>query len=342
MKLDLTSFGARGSGRPEDAAANDAAFCAVLEKLEKSGGEIFVPAGTYVFDHPIVLRKTRNVVLRGEGGNYVNPGTRLVYRGNDSAGALHLRTAIHCRIESLCIVADTPAAEAVVRVDAVEDGPSAVSSLDNIFHGCTFRAGPTARPDIRGVDLRDAGHTEFSHCWFQTHAIAASIGAPIRQPAPTISNGQCNNVTFDQCLLFSDLVGERGSNVVMQNCEFATRSDGAGAGIDFGKTAEAEISCVTIRDCFALNGANHRATFFRQGRGAGLVMTNNRIRGYAIAVDLDGPGAAFLAANVFEQTAQGAVDIRLGCPASAVSLTANHHARTIAAGNQAVVHATPA
>jgi hypothetical protein len=66
-------------------------------------------------------------------------------------------------------------------------------------------------------------------------------------------------------------------------------------------------------------------------------MTNCRVRGYAIGVDLDGAGAATLTANVFEQGSPGAIDVRIKCPADAVSLAANLHQKTIAAGNEPVV-----
>jgi hypothetical protein len=339
MTVNVCDLGAIPDGDRTAATANDAAFQRAFDAFQTTGGTLEIPGGTYHLAQPLVLDRRRNVTLRGEGGNFIHPGTRLVFHGNHPAACLHLRTAIHCRFEGICFLAERDAPEAVVRIDAIEDGPRAVSSLNNVFHNCTFRAGASARPEIPGVSLRDAGHTEFRHCWFQTPQIAVAIGAAMRHPAPTISNGQCSNTAFDQCLFFADLVGERGTNVTLQNCEFATRTDGDGARIDFGFGAHPQICNVSIRDCFALNGTSHRGTFFTQGRGgAGLVMTNTRIRGYALAVALDGAGAAFLASNVFEQTGPGASDIRVQCPPDAVTLLANHHARTIQAGNSPVVY----
>ena len=333
--LNLLDFGARSGGEP---AANDTAFAAALASLATTGGRLHVPHGTYHLARPLLLEHRRNLVLSGDGGNFAHPGTRLVYVGEDPAGCLHLHTCIHARFESICFIADGGVPEAIVRIDAVEGGPNAVSCLNNVFDGCTFRPGPGARPNLRGVDMRDAAHTEFRHCWFQTTEIAASIGAPIRHPRLTISNGQCNNTVFDNCLFFADVIGERGTNVTFQHCEFATRSNGDGAKIDFGIGDRAQVCNVAIRDCFAINGQSHRGAFFTQGRGgAGLTMTNSRVRGYAAAVVLDGGGAAMLTANIFEQTGPGAIDVEVHGAPDSVCLQANLHRRTVDSGNKSVV-----
>lgn len=331
---DASSFGLR-AGSPEHAAENDKAFQRALDALAPTGGRLLVPSGDYWISRPIRLEKRRNLVLVGSGGNYVQPGTRLRGLATDGPACLVLRTAIHCRFESLCLIAENPAASAVVGMEAVEDGPSAVSSLNNSFVDCSFRSAAGSESTI-GLTLRDTGHAELRRCWFQA-PIAALIGQAIRQPAPTISNGQCSNVAFNQCLFFGDVLGQRGTNITFDHCEFAVRPNGDGTHIDFDYGPRPAVRNVAIRDCLALNGVSHRGSFFTQGRGgSGLVMTNNRIRGYATAARINGEGAALLAANVFEQVGPGATDIDLSAPAESISLLANSHAATLAAGNPAV------
>ncbi|MGH8046921.1 MAG: glycosyl hydrolase family 28-related protein [Chthoniobacterales bacterium] len=340
-RLNVLDFGAKPDGSREDASCNDEAFATAISSLATTGGTLDIPHGTYYLLRSIALRQVRNIILSGSGGNRGRSGTRLVYVGNDPAGCLHLSTCMHGRFEDICFAAEGAMTEAVVRVDAVEDGPDAVSSLNNVFERCTFQSAADA--ELCGVSMKDAAHTEFRHCWFRTAQIAARIGAPMRKPRPTISNGQCSNTVFDQCILFGDVIGERGTNVTFQHCEFAELQNGDGAKINFGIGENPHMRNVTIRDCFALNGKSHAGTFFTQGRGGeGLCMTNNRIRGYSVAVKIDGRGGALLAANVFEQVGPGAVDVEIHCTREAVSLLANVHSETLRAGNQAVVDANMA
>ena len=340
-ELSILDFGANPDGGSAGSAENDIAFANAIAALRATGGCIRIPHGVYHLRAPIVLRDARNVSLVGDGGNPGQPGTRLVYIGENPAGCLHLSTCIHAAFQSIGFITDTDAAEAVARIDAIENGPDAVSSLNNVFNACTFRAEPRAGRNPAGVRLMDTGHTDFRHCWFQAPRIAVRIGAPMRNPRPTISNGQCSNTGFDHCIFFADVVGERGTNVTFQNCEFAELKNGDGAKIDFGIGENPHVCNVTIRDCLAINGKSHRGAFFTQGRGgAGLMMTNTRIRGYAVGARIDGGGAAMLAANVFEQTSPGAIDIEITCAPESVSLASNRHEQTIRAGNKPVVLAS--
>ena len=336
--LSLTELGAVGDDRVESAVHNDAAFARLALLLGDRGGRILLPAGRYHIKAPIVYYRLRNVHLIGEGGNPVNTGSQVIYSGDEDGGCLDLVTAVHCEFSGIEFTVQSPSCRQVVLMRAAEGGPSAVSGLSNTFQNCTFRGNGVAHEVFCGVRLRDNAHIVFRQCWFKSGERSVVIGAPMTRPARTISNGQCNNVTFEHCLFFGDVLGERASVVTLSNCQFCRKDSGGAARVDMAHGAKPEVRNVSITDCFAMDARVPIGTFFRQGSGgSGLTMTNNRVRFYECAVDLDGLGAAFIAANVFGQTGSQGTDIRLGALARNIVHQANDHRETISVGNRPVV-----
>lgn len=335
--MSLTALGANGDGKPESAAANDRAFARLSVLFQNRGGRVLIPSGRYVIKNPIVFHKLRNIHLLGEGGNAVNTGTQIVYIGSQPEGCLDLVTAVHCTFSGIEFVVDSSQALQCIRLSAAADGPTAVSSLSNAFDQCTFRKRGVSHQDFCGLRIRDSAHITFRHCWFNAGDKAIVMGAPIVHPAPTISNGQCNNISFEHCLFFGDVLAERGSAFAFNGCQFCAKTDNSGAGIDMGFGSASGVIGVSVRDCFAVDGKVSRGAFFRQGpSGRCFTMSNTRVKNYAVGVDLDGGGSAFISGNSFSLTAAGSVAIRAGQAASDVSVQANDFRETLAAGNVAV------
>jgi dTDP-4-amino-4,6-dideoxygalactose transaminase len=336
--LSLTELGAVGDDRLESAAHNDAAFARLVLLLGDRGGQVALPAGRYHIKKPITYYRLRNVHLIGEGGNHVNTGSQIIYSGAEPAGCLDLVTAVHCRFSGIEFMVQSPAAHQVVLMRAAEGGPSAISGLSNTFENCTFRAGNIAYTDFCGVRVRDNALIAFRQCWFKSGEKAVVIGAPMNRPARTISNGQCNNVSFEHCLFFGDVLGVRASVVALSRCQFGLKDSGGGACVDMAFGDRPEVRNVSIMDCFAMAARDPVGTFFRQGSGGcGFTMMNNRVRFYECAVDLDGLGAAFIAGNLFGQTGSKGMDIRVGALAENVVCQANDHRETASAGNRPIV-----
>ena len=334
--IDLGSLDADNTG--SSAKANDRAFAQALSMLSAHGGIIRIPQGQYAISRPITLEKLRNVAFIGDGGNTVQYGTRILYRGDGPGHCLELVTAVHCRFTGIELVADSPACSGLLSIRAAEDGPSAISTLSIDFEHCVFRIRDSATGSSAGISMRDCANIGFRQCWFKTHPGALVIGSPIRAPAPTISNGLCANIQFDNCQFFSDVLGERGSAIAFRNCQFAAKPDGFGSRIDMSHGQRPAVQAVSIESCFAIAGHGAPYPFFTQGAGGtGLSVRACRISGYRAAVAVNGRGAASICANLFAQTDQGACDISVAPGARDVEAHANDSRATTGAGNTAVV-----
>lgn len=343
--LNVLDFGAIGDGLASSAKRNDDAFADLLRQLRQTGGRVEVPRGTYCLQNPLLLDGVRNLHLIGDGAMLGQDcATRLVYIGDGASGLLDQVTAVQCTFEGISFESRSSKAEQIVRIRAREDGPTAMSTHSVEFLHCGFRTQEKAiAPDAAGVAMRDAAHVNFRHCWFQTDCPAVEIGAAPRSDQQTISNGQCNNISFEHCMFFADVNGRHGSGFSFNNCQFSRKPNGAGARIDMTPVGDASVKNVTVIGCSAMDtdtAAGARSGFFfRQGEnGVGLTMLSNRIHFYDVAILLDGKGAALVSGNVFRQTTQGAVDVCVTPNAIDTSINANDHSGTRDAGNEGAIN----
>ena len=144
----------------------------------------------------------------------------------------------------------------------------------------------------------------------------------MRRGCKSRSNGLANTVSFENCHFFERLEGVRASGIRIVSSMFSTSEQCAGAGLDCGTHPEAEVSNVTISNCFAIEASS--GVLFRQGpRGSGLIFENNRVGGYDCAVELDGLGAAVIRANSFDTASGMSTPVRIKCEPEACIFEAN-------------------
>jgi hypothetical protein len=111
LVVNVKDFGAVGNGRTQDAAAIQAAINAASKTGGK--GEVFIPAGYYLINKPLVIAGTQHLILGGAGGGGFgvpfmraqprDTGTYLIWAGKSGGTLLKMAWSGSNTIENLVL-----------------------------------------------------------------------------------------------------------------------------------------------------------------------------------------------------------------------------------------------
>lgn len=103
--IDIRRYGGDPSGNTASDTAMTRAL-AVAAVSAQNGGTIWLPAGVYLFNNPIVLNNAQGITIKGDGActGGAGYGTKIVYSGTGSTHFIQMTSAAGCRLQGLQIL----------------------------------------------------------------------------------------------------------------------------------------------------------------------------------------------------------------------------------------------